>query len=176
MRITEAITIVIYGFVGVISLIMAFKNLFSKKYLLFHEKAADKAWEELDTRLQYVISALMMISGLGFLMTGLLLLIFPVVNHFMHNEFLRYSIPVVSLIFCTGLFLVNYNLHTQTGSFTPWKGSLFAMIAILAGIILSVWHWISFNSGSILFFSRNVGSVESKSLKKDTIMGMLIRT
>ena len=95
MRIPEVITIVLYGFVGAVSLKMAFKNLFSKKYLLFHEKAAGRSWEEIDKPLQVVIMALMRISGLGFLMTGLLLLIFPVVNHFMHNEFLRYSIPVV---------------------------------------------------------------------------------
>ena len=140
MRITEAIIIVIYGFVGVISLIMAFKNLLSKKYLFFHEKAAGRSWEEIDKSLQVVILALMRISGLGFLMVALLLLIFPVVNQFIHSEFLRYSIPIIAFLFCTGLFLVNYKLHKQTNSTTPWKGSLFAMMVILAGIILSLLH------------------------------------
>jgi len=140
MRITEMITIILYGFVGVISLKMAFKNLFSKKYLLFHEKAAEKSWEEIDKRLQYVILAVMRISGLGFLVIALLLIVFPIVNQFIHNEFLKYSIPIIAFLFCSGLFLVNYNLYKQTNSTTPWKGSLFAMIAILAGIILSLLH------------------------------------
>jgi len=140
MRITEMITIILYGFVGVISLKMAFKNLFSKKYLLFHEKAAEKSWEEIDKRLQYVILAVMRISGLGFLVIALLLIVFPIVNQFIHNEFLKYSIPIIAFLFCSGLFLVNYNLYKQTNSTTPWKGSLFAMIAILTGIILSLLH------------------------------------
>ena len=134
------ITIILYGFVGVISLKMAFKNLFSKKYLLFHEKAAEKSWEEIDKRLQYVILAVMRISGLGFLVIALLLIVFPIVNQFIHNEFLKYSIPIIAFVFCSGLFLVNYNLYKQTNSTTPWKGSLFAMIAILTGIILSLLH------------------------------------
>ena len=140
MRTTEAIIIVIYGFVGVISLIMACKNLFSKKYLLFHEKAAGRSWEEIDNPLQVVILALMRISGLGFLVIALLLIVFPIVNQFIHNEFLKYSIPIIAFLFCSGLFLVNYNLYKQTNSTTPWKGSLFAMFAILAGIILSLLH------------------------------------
>ena len=140
MRIPEVITIVLYGFVGAVSLKMAFKNLFSKKYLSFHEKAAGRSWEEIDKPLQVVILAVMKISGLGFLMIAILLLIFPVVNQFINSEFLRYSIPIIAFLFCTGLFLVNYNLYKQTNTNTPWKRSLLAMIAIVAGIIISLLH------------------------------------
>ena len=138
MRTIEILTIIIYGFVGVISLIMATKSLFAKKYLVFHEKAAAIEWTEIDKRLQYVILALLRISGLGFLVTALILLVFPIVNYFVQDEFVRYSIPVLAFIFCSGLFIINYSLYKQSKSITPWKGSLFAMIAIIAGIILSV--------------------------------------
>ena len=138
MRIFEILSLVIYGFVGVISLIMATKSLFAKKYLVFHEKAASIEWTQIDKRLQYVILALLKISGLGFLVTALLLLIFPIVNYFVQDEFIRYSIPVLAFIFCSGLFIINFSLYKQSKSMTPWKGSLFALIAIITGIILSV--------------------------------------
>jgi hypothetical protein len=138
MRTIEILTIVIYGFVGVISLIMAYKSLFAKKYLAFHEKAAAIEWTQLDKRLQYVILALLKISGLGFLVTALLLLIFPIVNYFRQDEFVRYFIPFLAFIFCSGLFIINYSLYKHTKSITPWKGSLFALVAIIAGVILSV--------------------------------------
>ena len=138
MRRFEILTIVIYGFVGVISLIMATKSLFAKKYLAFHEKAAAIEWTQLDIRLQYVILALIKITGLGFLVIAILMLIFPTVNYFVQDEFVRYSIPVLAFIFCSGLFIINYFLYKQSKSKTPWKGSLFAMIAIIAGVILSV--------------------------------------
>jgi len=138
MRIFEILSLVIYGFVGVISLIMATKSLFAKKYLVFHEKAASIEWTQIDKRLQYVILALLKISGLGFLVTALLLLIFPIVNYFVQDEFIRYSIPFLAFIFCSGLFIINFSLYKQSKSMTPWKGSLFALIAIITGIILSV--------------------------------------
>jgi ABC-type Fe3+-siderophore transport system permease subunit len=116
---------------------MAYKSLFVNKYLAFHEKAAAIEWPQIDKRLQYVILALIKISGLGFLVTALLLLIFPIVNYFVQDEFVRYSIPVLAFIFCSGLFIINYSLYKQSKSITPWKGSLFAMIAIIAGVILS---------------------------------------
>jgi len=138
MRRFEILTIGIYGFVGVISLIMAYKSLFAKKYLVFHEKAASIEWTKIDKRLQYVILTLMRISGLGFLVIALLMLVFPIVNYFIQDEFVRFSIPFLAFIFCSGLFIINYSLNKFTKSMTPWKGSLFAMIAIIAGVILSV--------------------------------------
>ena len=138
MRIFEILSLVIYGFVGVLSLIMATKSLFAKQYLVFHEKAAATEWTEIENRLQNVILALLKISGLGFLVTALLLLIFPIVNYFVQDEFIRYSIPFLAFIFCSGLFIINFSLYKQSKSMTPWKGSLFALIAIITGIILSV--------------------------------------
>jgi uncharacterized membrane protein YvlD (DUF360 family) len=117
---------------------MAYKSLFAKKYLVFHEKAASIEWTKIDKRLQYVILTLMRISGLGFLVIALLMLVFPIVNYFIQDEFVRFSIPFLAFIFCSGLFIINYSLYKFTKSMTPWKGSLFAMIAIIAGVILSV--------------------------------------
>jgi len=71
----------------------------------------------------------MRFAGLGFLIIAILLLAFPVINYFIPNEFYKYSIPIVALIFCTGLFVFNYLLYRNTKADTPWKGSLYAMIA-----------------------------------------------
>jgi hypothetical protein len=137
MKIFEIIPIFVYASVGIISLFMAFKSLSYKKFILFHEKAAAVSLEKLDKSLQSVIIAIMQVSGLGFLTTALLLLIFPMVNYFIRNEFIKYSIPIIALVFCTGLFLVNYNLHKKTKSATPWIGSLVAIFSIIIGLIIS---------------------------------------
>jgi hypothetical protein len=137
MKVFTLIPVIIYGIAGVISLIMAFKNLSLKRFIEFHEKAANVQWEDIDKPLQSVILALMKVSGLGFLVVAMLLLIFPVVNYFMQNEFIKYSIPVIALIYCSGLFLVNFYLHKQTDSETPWRGSLIVVISISAGIFIS---------------------------------------
>jgi hypothetical protein len=137
MKIFALIPIIIYGHVAVISLIMALKSLSLKRFLVFQEKAAAISWENLDEPLQFVILSLMRVSGLGFLVIALLLLIFPAANYFIQSEFIKYSIPVVALIFCFGLFSINYFLHKQTNSETPWRGSLIAVIGISLGTVVS---------------------------------------
>ena len=127
-----------YFLVGIICLLMAYKSIFSKKYLPFHEEAAGRPWESLEKPLQNVIHTILKISGLGFLVIFLLLSFFPIYNYFKHVAFIRYSIPLISLIYCFGLFLFNYRLFKQTKSNTPWKGSLVAMIVIVTSFILSL--------------------------------------
>ena len=136
-EILKIIPIVLFMFVGVISMVMAFKNMFSKKFLPFHEKAVNRPWDEIDNPLKTVILTLLRLIGMGFLTISILLLIFPIMNYFNPNKFYKYSIPVVALIFCTGLFAINYSLYKKTKADTPWKGSLYAMITLIAGIIIT---------------------------------------
>lgn len=47
-------------------------------------------------------------------------------------------LPLVSLVFCMGLYGVNLRLHRRTGARTPWRGSLYAAIAIAVGLVVSI--------------------------------------
>jgi len=134
----KIIPVLLYIIVGMISMVMAYKNLFSDKFLPFHEKAANKKWEEIDSSLKLVILTFMRLTGLGFLIVSILLLVFPIVNYFVQNKFYEYFIPVLALIFCFGLFLINYSLYRKTEANTPWKGSLYAVFVIIMGIIISI--------------------------------------
>jgi hypothetical protein len=136
-EIIKIIPIGLYFIVGVISLIMAYKSLFSKKFIPFHEEAAGKPLDKVDFPLQSVIIALMRVSGLGFLVIAMLLTVFPIVNYFRSDSFVKYSIPIVSFLYCTGLFLINYYLNKKTKAMTPWKESIFAMFIIIIGIVIS---------------------------------------
>ena len=129
---------ILYGTVGVISLVMAFKCFLSNKFLAFHEKAANKHWNEIDKPLQIVILTILRLSGMGFLIVSILLIVCPVVNYIFIYKFYQFAIPLIALIFCTGLFVINYKLYTKSKAITPWKGSLYAMVAIIIGIITSI--------------------------------------
>ena len=131
------ISIGLYTLVGVISLVMAYKSIFSKQFISFHEKAVGKTLDSYDKPIQYVILALMKVSGLGFLIIGMLLLIFPLIYNNSTDYFLKYSVPFISLIYCFGLFIINLRLNIQTKVITPWKGSLIAILMIITGIIIS---------------------------------------
>ena len=124
--------------VGVISMVMAVKNLFSTKFLPFHEKAANKKWDEIDNPLKQVILTLLRLAGLGFLVISILLMVLPIINYSTPNDFYKYSIPLIALIYCTGLFVINYSMYKKTKADTPWKGSLYAILAVITGIIISI--------------------------------------
>ena len=137
-EVLKIIPVVLYFIVGIISLMMSLKSLFSKKYLSFHEQAAGKPWSEIDDKLQPVFLSIMRVSGLGFLTLFFLLTAFPIANLFIQNTFINYSIPLIALVFCIGLFIVNYILYKKTKAETPWKGSIYAIIVIIIAIIISI--------------------------------------
>jgi uncharacterized membrane protein len=136
-EIVRIVPIVLYLLVGALSSVMAYRSIFSDRLVRFHEKAAGIPWEEIDRSLQAVVLALMRVSGLGFLVVGVLLVISPVVDYFSPHLFLRYGIPLIAVMFCAGLFLVNYSLHRKASAATPLKGSLYAVLILLAGIAIS---------------------------------------
>ena len=136
-EVLEIIPIVLYMLVGIVSLVMAYKNMFPNKLLPFHEKIAGIPWNRIDRSLQCVLIALMRVSGLGFLVIAALLIISPIVNYFVPHAFLRYAVPLMAASYCMGLFLVNYSLYKRTKAATPWKGSIYAVLIIFAGIVIS---------------------------------------
>ena len=78
--------------------------------------------------------ALIKVSGLGFLVVALLMMIVPIIVYGNGNMLLQLAVPSISLLFCIGLFLINYQLHIKTGANTPWKGSLYAATLIIIAI------------------------------------------
>ena len=137
-EILNIVSTLIYILVGIICLLMAFKSMFSKKYLPFHEEAAGISWDSIDKPLQNVILTILRISGLGFFIVFLFLVVCPSVNYFKPNPFIKYSTPIISSIYCFGLFLFNFSLFKQTKAKTPWIGSLIALFLILISFVISI--------------------------------------
>jgi hypothetical protein len=134
----KIIPVVLYFLVGMVCSVMAFKCLGSKGFLPFHEKAIGRRWNEIEHSLKPVFLSLLRLAGLGFLIISILLVVFPAVNFGVSSAFDRYAIPGLALVYCAGLFFINHRLHEKTGVDTPWKGSLYALFVLIAGIIISV--------------------------------------
>ena len=135
--ISKIFPLFLYLLVGIVSLMMAYKSIFSTRFLPFHEQAAGKSWENIDPGVQTVIRALMKVSGLGFLTVALLLLILPIINYFDHESLSQYLLPVIAFLYSLGLFFVNHQLAVQTKAKTPWKDSFYAAVFIGIGMVLS---------------------------------------
>jgi hypothetical protein len=136
----KILPIVLYFIVGAISLVMAYKGQFAKKFLPFHENAVHKPWHEIEKPFQHLILLFLRLTGLGFFIMAILLLVCPIVNYFKPGTFYQYFIPGIALIYCLGLYINNYLLYRNTKADTPWKGSLYAVFIIIAGIIISIFN------------------------------------
>jgi hypothetical protein len=129
---------VIYVLIGIICFVMAYKCMFAKEFLPFHQEAAGKSWNEIDKTIQKVIITILRISGLGFLIMFLLLTSLSIVNFFKDDPFIKMMIPIISIVFCTGLFIFNFLLFKDTNAKTPWKGSLIILIVLVICLIFSL--------------------------------------
>jgi hypothetical protein len=138
MNMIQLIPPALYALVGLVSLLMAWKTLTGRKFLPFHAEASGKTWEEFDERMHAFILAMMRLTGLGFLLTGIMMLSFPFAELYHPSVFIRFAVPALAELFCFGLFLINYRLYKQTGANTPWKNSIIAMGIVLAGILISL--------------------------------------
>jgi intracellular septation protein A len=139
-QILSFIPYILYVAVGLISLSMAQKALFAKRLLPFHENAIGVPFDKMEPSLQTVLLILVNSIGLGFLSTGILLVFSPCYLLFKVSNFIKIEIPLVCAVFCLGLFIVNFRLYKKTGVAAPWKGSLLATIAIVVGIIISLFQ------------------------------------
>jgi len=131
------IPICLYMVVGIVSAVMAFKSLTWRTFLPFHERAAGLPWDSLGAGGQAVVLALMRVSGLGFLVVALLLVVFPVVTYGDQGLFMRFAVPSVALLYCVGLLVINFRLSAKTGVTTPWKGALYAALLLLVGMTMA---------------------------------------
>jgi hypothetical protein len=77
------------------------------------------------------------LSGLGFLVTGLVLIALPICTISAQGLGIAVALPVISLFYCGGLYYFNFQLYRRTGADTPRKGTLYAMVMILVAFVLS---------------------------------------
>jgi hypothetical protein len=128
----------LYAAVAVISVVMALKALVARQFLPFQEVAAGQAWDDIGAGTQAVVTSLLRLSGLGFLVVGVQLGVVAAADVLHRDLVVAIALPLLSLGFCVGLCLVNLRLHRETGAKTPWKGSLYAAIAVAIGLALSI--------------------------------------
>jgi hypothetical protein len=126
---------VLFGLVGVVALMMAWRGLTAKNLLPFHQAATGRPWVEFSPAEHSVATALTRSLGLGFLAAGLALLV-ACVTDLAHQNVATYSLAAIALVFCTGLAVINRRLQLATSAGTPWKQSLYAVVAIIVALAL----------------------------------------
>jgi hypothetical protein len=132
LRVAAAVLLVL---VGLVALTMARNGLGARRLLLFHQVATGQAWDDASPGEQSVALALTRALGLGFLAAGLALITAGVAA-VIQADVATYALAAVGLVFCAGLGVINRRLTRETSVGTPWKGSLYAALAIVVAVAL----------------------------------------
>ena len=72
---------------------------------------------------------------MGFLAPGLGLLV-AAATALTGQDVATYALASIGLVFCAGLAVINRRLQLATSAGTPWKQSLYAVVAILVALAL----------------------------------------
>ncbi len=126
---------VFFALIGVVATTMAVRGLTARAYLPFHQQALGMTWEQLTPGEQEVGLALTRTLGLGFLTAAVSL--FAATGFALFGD--RHAallLGCVGLVFCTGLTFVNRELQATTAVKTPWRGALYAALAVAVGMVL----------------------------------------
>jgi hypothetical protein len=134
----KILPMIFYFGIGVMSFVMAYKNLTFKKFIAFHEEAAGISLDTLNQKTQNIILALMKTTGMGFLTVGLLLFYQVAICYLELPLVDKIIIPAICAAYCLGLFAINYQLYKISGAQTPWKASIVAVLVIVASIVMTI--------------------------------------
>lgn len=132
LRVASAIILVLVGFVA---WKMARNGLSATRLLPFHQAGTGRTWDEATPGEQSVALALTRALGLGFLVAGLAL-VTAAGTALLQSDVATYALAATGLVFCAGLTVINRRLTRSTGVGTPWKGSLYAALAIVVALAL----------------------------------------
>lgn len=138
MNIIKIVYSLIFLWVGIITLSVSLKFLSAKEFFPYHKEASKMEWNEISKPLQTIILAVMRMAGLGILFASLTIIFYSGFIFLNSNSNIKYFVPIVSLIFWAGTFLVTFRVHKKTMAHTPWKGSLSCMIMLIAAILISI--------------------------------------
>lgn len=128
----KAISFALYAAVAFLSLVFGVIYLSKKEFMPYHSKAVGQKWEDVDSRFQALIKALMRVSAGGYLSTFFaisLMLAFP----FKNNEgWVLMALPLVSISTSATSLLGTLIVKNNTDANPPWR------LACVT-VILSVW-------------------------------------
>lgn len=133
-----SISFTCYAIVAAISLIFGLIYLTRTQFMPYHSLALAKSWFEVEPNTQTLILALMRVAGVGFLATGMTILVLLAIPFQAGQQWAIYTIPLISLITSLGALYATYLFKSRTPGNPPIKLSVVSIILIITGFVFSL--------------------------------------
>ncbi|NQV50801.1 MAG: hypothetical protein HQ507_09900 [Candidatus Marinimicrobia bacterium] len=135
----KIVSIILYSIVTFITAGTGLKFITASEYFTYHAQASGMDWTQVNPGLQLLMLAGFKIVGAGFL-TVAFCLIFMIISPFSRHDqrWSYFAIPLSGLLLWSIIFITTLSVAFTTGANAPWGGSLFCIITLLLGFIVSL--------------------------------------
>jgi len=130
------IAFILYAITALISFAFGLIYLFRDRFLPYHSVAVEKSWDQLDSKIQILILALLKVCGGGMLCNALAistLLIFS-----FHSQWANFALLVIGLSETIPTFIATMIVKHGTKASPPWLITLITIILIIIAFILAI--------------------------------------
>lgn len=135
---TKLVAVGLYSIVVLITALGGLQFVTATSFLEYHATAAGVTWSSLNPDLQMLILAGFKIAGSGFITVALslaLMILFSFTRQ--ASSWSAIAIPLVGLVFWSSVLSTTLLIYSATGAETPWPVSLFCVIVLLIGLLIS---------------------------------------
>jgi hypothetical protein len=136
METRRKIAFVLYVLVALASLILGLTYFLLDHFTSYHKQAVGVSWEELDSRLQTLLLALMQVAAGGWLALFVLLMALIIIPFRRGERWARFIIPIGILAFYVPTLHATLEVLRHTPAVPPWYGAAIACAAAVIGFLL----------------------------------------
>lgn len=134
----KLVAVALYASVVLITAVGGIQFMTATQFFEYHFRASGVPWDTLNPDLQMLILAGFKVVGAGFLTVALnlsLMIIFSFTKH--AKSWSGVAIPLVGLVFWSVVLSSTLLVYSATGADAPWGASLFCVLALLVGLLIS---------------------------------------
>lgn len=137
MSIKTKIAFCCYLIIAISALVMGLVYNTSSEIMPYHKLALGMKWDDLEPNLRLLLLALLRGAGVGGLITGLSIGILLFIPFRRGETWSRWAITALGLVSLTPALYYTLSLKFSTGASTPWIPSLFLIVFLILGFLLS---------------------------------------
>lgn len=136
MQTRRKIALASYGIAALASFGFGLVYLTRSEFMPYHADAVSRTWSQVDPAMQTLLTALMQVSGGGWLGTAVALLILVVQGYRTGAAWVRWAIPVVGFCCCLPTLYASMTVWLTTPATPPWSVGAVAGFLLIAGYLI----------------------------------------
>lgn len=138
MNVKDRIAFFIYLLLGLTCIVIGIVDFSVPTIMPYHLEILGVDWVDLNSGVQILLRTFFIVSGTGFLVTGISALILLFIPFRRGDKWARFAIPIPLFLFNIFELVLGIRVNIKTGVSTPWPAAAAAMALLITAAILTL--------------------------------------